>query len=201
MPGFDLREIENVGDDAGQRLRAVFDAAEVFAQARMSDVGLLGEAHQTEQSVQRRADLMAGVGEEFALGAARRFGTLFGFGERLVRLAPLRHVVEYPDVDRAVFVRHRARPNAEPSQHAVMPLELALEVDRLAQLQRRLELEVEARKTRVVGPAHRQRLAAERPLRPAQLCFDAWIGMHDGAFTREQHADHRALQRGLEIQD
>ena len=71
-PGLDLREREHVVDEAEQVLAAPQDGAEVLAVARRtrSRVALheLGEA---EDGVERRAQLVAHVGEEDALGAVR----------------------------------------------------------------------------------------------------------------------------------
>ena len=83
LAGFDLREIEDVVDDAQQRLGRDVDLPNVVLLAR-GEPTLQGEVRHAEDGVQRRADLVAHVGQEVALGPVRRFRRLarlpFGLG-------------------------------------------------------------------------------------------------------------------------
>ena len=86
LAGLDLREVEDVGEDAVRLCARVEDLLEVVARASpAAATRTQGQPGQAEQAVQRRADLVAGVGEEGALGPARRLGGVARRGERLRR--------------------------------------------------------------------------------------------------------------------
>ena len=70
LAGLDLREIEDVIDDAEQVLAGALDLEHVVALTRR-EVGLQGEMGQTDDGVHRRSYLVAHIGEEHALGLAR----------------------------------------------------------------------------------------------------------------------------------
>ena len=72
---FDLREIEDVVDDLQQRIGRGLHHTEVIP-LLAGQFGIEGQFGHTEDSVHRRANLMAHVGEELALGTA---GGLGGF--------------------------------------------------------------------------------------------------------------------------
>ena len=92
------------------------------------------QPRQAEQAVQRRADLVAGVGEEGALGPVRGLGGVARRGQRLLDAAPLGHVLGDPDRAALARVRRidRLRQDARPEQAAVAAPHLALELDLLA---------------------------------------------------------------------
>ena len=75
MPRFDLREIEDVVDDA-QQVLARFDDADELVAGLQPDAVPLPELGEPEDGVERGADLVAHVGDELAAGA----GQLAGFG-------------------------------------------------------------------------------------------------------------------------
>ena len=80
LPGLDLRQVENVVDQLEQVLAAGADRADVVAALGLvAVVGVadeqLGEA---EDAVERRANLVAHVGQELALGAVGGLGLLLG---------------------------------------------------------------------------------------------------------------------------
>ena len=85
LAGLELRDVENVADDAEKMLRAGADVARIAGIARAADRAHhlvrhhLGEA---DDGVQRRAQLVAHIGEELGLAAARELGFLLGGDER-----------------------------------------------------------------------------------------------------------------------
>ena len=90
--GFDLRHVEDVVDDVEQVLPALVDVAAVFlvlvGAERPEHPGFhdLGEA---DDGVERRAQLMAHVGEEFGLGLVGFFGAGLFLGIFLGELCEL----------------------------------------------------------------------------------------------------------------
>ena len=88
LAGFELRDVENVADDAEKMLRARADVA------RIADITLAAErphdlvGHhlaEADDGVERRAQLMAHIGEEFGLAAARQLGLFLGVEQRRAR--------------------------------------------------------------------------------------------------------------------
>jgi hypothetical protein len=75
-PRLDLGEVEDVVDDRQERPGLAADHLEALGLRRRQRAveRQLGHA---DDAVHRRADLVAHVGEEFALGAGRRLGRLF----------------------------------------------------------------------------------------------------------------------------
>jgi hypothetical protein len=71
--GLDLRQVEDVVDDAEQALGGVVDLAQVIALA-VVQFGLQGEVGHADDGVHRGADLVAHVGQEVRLGGGSRFG-------------------------------------------------------------------------------------------------------------------------------
>ena len=73
----DLREIEQVVDEADQVPAGVMDVAEIFAVALVADrAEALLDHHfrEADDGVQRRADFVADLGEEVGLLRARLLG-------------------------------------------------------------------------------------------------------------------------------
>ncbi len=77
--GLDLREIQDIVDDAQQGLRRPVDLLEVVA-GPVRQTGPERQAAQPDDRVHRRADLVAHVRQELGLGARRVFG--LGLGRR-----------------------------------------------------------------------------------------------------------------------
>lgn len=75
LAGFNLREIEDLVDDAQQVIGGLFDGAQVIQLARRQ-FAFLQQVGKTEDTVERRADLMAHVGQELRLDAAGLQGLL-----------------------------------------------------------------------------------------------------------------------------
>lgn len=75
LAGLDLREIEDLVDDPQQAFRRFLDGREVVLLAR-AEFALLQQVGETEDAVERGADLVAHVGEELGLDPARLQGLL-----------------------------------------------------------------------------------------------------------------------------
>jgi hypothetical protein len=122
----DLREVEHVVDEPQQRLRRVLEGEHVLP--------LLGGQGRVEQQlghpddgVHRGPDLVAHVGEEVALGPARRDRGL-PRQLQLLRHPPLLGDVARHRVDETL-PRHRRRPPREPAERAVLAQVAVLEED------------------------------------------------------------------------
>ena len=81
LSGFDLRQVEDVVDDAEQVMGRALDLAEAIAAAPVAALAQQ-QFRQADDRVHRRADLMAHVGEEGALGAAGGLGLVARLGKR-----------------------------------------------------------------------------------------------------------------------
>ncbi|VVP48613.1 hypothetical protein PS732_05293 [Pseudomonas fluorescens] len=68
--GLDFREVENLVDDPEQAVGGLFDGAQIVELAR-GQFAFLQQVGEAENAVERRADLVAHVGEEFGLDPAR----------------------------------------------------------------------------------------------------------------------------------
>ena len=143
---------------AGQALRAVEDLAQVVVAPVRVDIGAQRQPGQPEQAVERGADLVAGVGEERALGLARRLGGIARRRQRLVEAAPLGDVVGDPDRAAGLGLRavDRLREQAAPEHAAVLAPHRALELELLAGRQQRAGQ---------CGRSRRSRLRWARPRR------------------------------------
>ena len=87
LPGFDLRQVQHVVDHDEQRLAGQADLGEKIGlleiQRRLPE-----QVRQADDRIHRRADLVAHVGEELALGIVRLFRLVSGLPQgRLVLLA------------------------------------------------------------------------------------------------------------------
>ena len=85
---FDLREVEDVVEQAHQRVGRDLHHLEILALLRRQ-LGGERELGHADDAVHRRADLVAHVRQELALGAARLFGRLARVPQRLFGLLPL----------------------------------------------------------------------------------------------------------------
>ncbi len=77
LAGLDLGEVEDVVDDAEQRLGRPVDLLHVVQLLRV-EVALQGQVGHAENGVHRRADLVAHVGQEVALGVVGGVGLVLG---------------------------------------------------------------------------------------------------------------------------
>ncbi len=71
----DLREVENLVDDAEQAVGGLLDGCQVILLARRQ-FALLQQVGEAEDAIERGADLVAHVGEKLGLDAARFQGLL-----------------------------------------------------------------------------------------------------------------------------
>ena len=77
--GLDLRHVENVVDDFEQIVAACQDIAGVFlvlGMAERAEQRLLHHLGEADDGVERRAQLVADIGEELGFGAIGRFGPI-----------------------------------------------------------------------------------------------------------------------------
>ncbi len=120
LAGLDLREIQDVVDDAEQRGAGVVDLADVVALLRV-ERGFEREVGQADDGVHRRADLVAHVREEHGLhlgGSFRRF-----FGSEQFRF----HLLERGDVlidtiheaDLAILAPHQRSGGVQPHNASI----------------------------------------------------------------------------------
>ena len=79
-PGLDFRVIQDVIEHAEQGGARAVDLAQVVALQRV-EFGLEQQPGQPDHRIHRRADLVAHVGEELALGPVGGFGSLLGGGQ------------------------------------------------------------------------------------------------------------------------
>ncbi len=92
----DFGKIENVVDEVEQRAAAGGDRREVGAGARIRDQRV-EEIRKPENRIHRRANLVAHVGEELALGAVRLVGRVARLAQRPLRLLALGDVRVEPE--------------------------------------------------------------------------------------------------------
>ena len=129
-PGLDLREVENVVDDAQQRISRGFHKRQVF-------VLLLRQRrreHQFAQPKNRihgRADLVTHIGEKLALGAIGGLGIQLGPHQRATAGLPLTHELRQHFRDRCdvvaiAFDGRSARSRHQPEQQSAQRLQRLL---------------------------------------------------------------------------
>ncbi len=88
LPGFDLREVQDVVDDGEKRFAAVVDSLRVSL-LFVRKGSLEQQSRHGDDAVHRSANLMAHVGQELGLGAGGRFGINPGSQEFPVHLREL----------------------------------------------------------------------------------------------------------------
>ncbi len=97
LAGFDFREIENIVDEGEQGVGRTLDQAQAFALFG-AEVGLKGQFGHTDDPVHGRADFVAHVGQEFALGPIGGFRGFFGdvqfYGVPIQRELLIGHLLE-----------------------------------------------------------------------------------------------------------
>src|SRR5258708_31128873 len=95
--GLELRYVEDVADDlqqlTGRLARHVGVEALIGIEAAVEE-----DLDHADDAVERRADLVAHVGEELGLGAARRLGAGLGLPQLLLRPDPLRDLRGAPPI-------------------------------------------------------------------------------------------------------
>ncbi len=127
LAGLDAREVEQVADQAEQRLGRLLERAHVLAlhaaQRRVEQ-----QLRHADHRVHRRADLVADVREEVALGAARRLGSLARRLQLLRGGLLLGHVAGHA-VDEALLEDRRRVPG-QPAVAAVAAAVAVLEPER-----------------------------------------------------------------------
>ena len=88
----DLREVENVVDDRAAASRPTTCTMSRYSRCSAVELGVERQLRHADDAVHRRADLVAHVGQEFALGAAGGLGRLLGLDAAPLR-ARLRSVM------------------------------------------------------------------------------------------------------------
>ena len=163
LAGFDLRQVEHVGDDGRQGLRVVDDLVEVVLAFGRLDIAFARQLRQAQHAVERRAQLVAGVGEESALRAVGCFGLVARSRQGLRRLAPLGDVVDDPDraAHRGMRRVHRFGQQPRKEAAAVLALRLMFELDELALSQPRRGRAAELGIGLLIGPDHAARLTRQ----------------------------------------
>ena len=123
LAGFDLGEVENVVDEREQRLGRILDDAQVLA-LHGRQLGSQQQLRHADDGVHRRADLVAHVRQEGALGAAGGFGRLHRLSLRVLHLFALRDVDGDSQDGRLAFVLDRRGGEVDPQGMAVFIDEL-----------------------------------------------------------------------------
>ena len=162
--GLDLGQVEHVGDHFGQALRAVHELGQVLLAHRRLEGRLLRHPRQAEQSVQRRADLVAGVMRKRSWPGSPPRPAFERRGKRAVDAPALGDVLaihSVPPSDGRVALT--AWPIRRHQKVPVGAAHLALELERgvaLAVLHRRAtDFGVVGR----AGPERRHRFAVQPP--------------------------------------
>ena len=78
LAGLDLGEIENVVDDAEQRLGGRLAPVSRYSRCSAVEFGVQHQLGHADDAVHRRADFVAHVGQEFALGPVGLLGRFLG---------------------------------------------------------------------------------------------------------------------------
>ncbi len=132
LAGLDLREVQDVIDDAEQVLARALDLAEVILLAR-AQPRLVQQMGHADDRVHRGADLVAHVGQEAALGARSVLGQLACAAHFVGDMTLLGHVVQRPDHPlRQVVEVDRMTVEPDPELAAVLTQHRGLEPHRLA---------------------------------------------------------------------
>jgi hypothetical protein len=191
LAGLDLREVEDVVDDGEQVLAVPAHDHRVVEAVALAERGRREHVREAEQRRQRRADLVAHLREEAALGDRRGLGGGFRLEQAFLRLVELlgEHVQRQREgVERAVAANGRAPREVERGDREDR-LEHLLEVRRLrgalgALVGDRL---LDARHGRAEPLARRAHGAGRRVARPlAQQGVDLGPQRADALLERHQ---------------
>ena len=214
LPQLDLRDVEDVVDDAEEMRAGLVDIARVAHVLQRAERAQHLRGHhlrEADDGVERRAELVAHVGEELRLGAIVRDRLLLRLPRRVLAALAQRDVVNGIDIDRA-----RSAGDAQPLigiDHRLAGGDLHLDrltarsrerdVDRRARADaqrvgRPLQRTRARRRRRVPGhddlygpPDARLRLVAEHGRRGRVQRLD------DAALVRDDDAVEACLHRGL----
>ena len=121
---------------------ALGDLVQVGLAPRRRQAGLASQPRQPQHAVQGGADLVAGVGQEGALGPVGGLGGVKGAGQLLLGQVGAGHILGDPDP----ATGHRTGgvdglgPQAYPERAAIAAAALALDVDAFTARQRRADL-------------------------------------------------------------
>ena len=202
LAGLYFRQVEDVADDARQGLRAVVDLPQIALAPGLVEPRLARQPGQSDQAIQRRADFVAGVGQEGALGTVGRLGVVARTGQRLVDGAALRHVFGDPDRRALARVGRVNGTGQQPAQEgaAVAAGHRAFDFDRFATRQRGAEFFAHSGVGCVAGPDHSARLTDQRARRPAEHLLELGVGELEGAVAGHGNADRRVLQDRVALQ-
>ena len=131
-PGFDLGQVENVIDELEQMSTAIENVVRVLELAVVQVAKRLVHEYlgKADDGVQRRAQLVAHVGEELALGAIGCFRRVLGLLQGLLGLFAPRDVREDAvGAHLALTSAGRERPAVQPDPFLVLPSESVLNVE------------------------------------------------------------------------
>ncbi len=195
-PASILRQVQDVRHQARQALRAVHHLVQVVAARVAVQVRLLQQPRQADEAVQRRADLVADVGQERALGAVGRLRLVLGLRQRGFDAPALGHVFHDPDRATAAGVVRVHGPRQDPAQEAaaVAAPHQAFDLDLFARRQARTELRGRRPRSPPAGPHHVAGLADQLARGPAEHLLHQPVGLHETPVARQRDADRRVLQ-------
>ena len=202
LAGLDLGQVEDVADDARQRARAVVDLGQVLAAPGLVEPRLPREPGQAHQTIERRADLVAGVGQEGALGPVGRLGLVARTRQRLGHGAAFGHVLGNPDrgaLGRVVRV-DRSRQHAAGEGAAVLAAHRALELHRLAERKARSDQSAQFLVGGFVHRRHGRRLPHQLVGLPAEHLRESRVDELEVAVAGERDADRRVVEDRLALQ-
>ncbi len=94
LAGLQLRKIEDVGDQALQRLAGLVDAGNAVARFLGQVRHVVQQGGMTQDGGQRRADLVAHIGQEVRLGPLVRLGVFLGGAQRVLEVRLLGDVLQ-----------------------------------------------------------------------------------------------------------
>ena len=119
LAGLDLRHVQDIVDQFQQQPAAVVDVVGVFDVFRTpggAEHLLHDDFRKADHGVQRRAQLVAHIGQELGLGPVGEVGLLLGQPHRLIGRLALGHVL-----DLALIVKQAARAIAHGAGGLVDP--------------------------------------------------------------------------------
>jgi hypothetical protein len=200
LAGLDLGQVEDVGQDRRQRVGRIADLLDVLQASPVVDLGRARKLRQPHQRVQRRTDLVAGIGQERALGAVGGLGLVACACQRLLDDAAIGDVLGQPDRAAGGLRRiERLGEQAAGEGAAVASHHRHFEIDRLSTRQRRVHCLGHRVERLVRRPHHALLLVLQCAARPAEHLVEARIGHHDAAVARERDAYQRVLEDRLAL--
>ena len=201
----DLREVENVVDDAEQMLARALDLVQVIALARRQ-LGFHGQVRHADDGIHRRPDLVTHIGQKIGFHARRRFGQLTRRLHLRERGLLHRNILDHPDRALGTFCDIDRRPGqAGPEQAAVVAHQLLLAAMHLAAPDLLVHLAAARGFSRRIGIPECGALPDHLPGRPAEHLMQAAVAAQDDAVTDQGDAgvggiENRLLLLGREVQ-